>query len=91
LGGLLRGAPQGRGYGSERLEESSVEGHAKELGGGVKRKRGANQRELRLMRSLVRVQAEKVAFTFCGVNWDTPFQGPFFEVVEVILDGMHSF
>jgi len=41
--------------------------------------------------SLVGVHTEEVAFTFCWVNWESPLQGPFFEVVEGLLDSVLSF
>jgi len=31
-------------------------------------------------------RTEEATFTFSGVDWETPFQGPFFKVVEVLLD-----
>jgi len=43
------------------------------------------------MRSLVEVYAEEAVFRFFEVNWETPFQGPFFKVVESLLDGMRGF
>jgi len=44
--------------------------------------------ELRADKKLGGVHAEEATFTFCGVNWETPFQGPFFEVVDGFLDGI---
>jgi len=43
------------------------------------------------MQSLMGFRTEEAAFTFCEVNWEAPFQGPFFEVVEDFLDGLGSF
>jgi len=43
------------------------------------------------MRSLMWARTEEAAFTFSGVDWETPFQGPFFKVVESLLDSMDSF
>jgi len=37
------------------------------------------------------VHVEEIALTFFVVNWEKPFQGPFFEVGKGLLDGMHSF
>jgi len=34
---------------------------------------------------LGRVHTEEVAFTFCRINSETSFQGPFFEVVKGLL------
>jgi len=91
------GTTRGRGPGAERPKtgkELFAEwenrrkfgiGHAKEPGGAAKRKRGASQSELRLTRSLVRVHAEEAVLTFCEVNWEAPFQGSFFEVIEDLL------
>jgi len=43
------------------------------------------------MRSLMGVHTAKATFRFFGVNWEAPFQEPFFEVVEGLLDGVSSF
>jgi len=32
-----------------------------------------------------------VTFTFSGVDWEAPFQGPFFKEVEGLLDKVGSF
>jgi len=37
------------------------------------------------------VHFEEAAFVFCKVNWKTPFQGLFFEMVEGFLHGIRSF
>jgi len=37
------------------------------------------------------VSIEEVTFTFSGVDWEAPFQGPFFKVVEDLLDSVGSF
>jgi len=42
------------------------------------------------MRSLVGVYA-KGASAFCKVNWEEPFEAPFFDVVEGFLDGKRGF
>jgi len=63
----------------------------KNLGGRVESKGGASQSELGLMRSLMGVRTEEATFTFCGVDWAAPFQGPFFKVVESLLDSVDSF
>jgi len=65
--------------------EGSVKSNTEELGGGVEYKGCVGQSELGLMRSLVGVRAEKAAFTFSGVDWEAPFQGPFFKVVKGLL------
>jgi len=39
----------------------------------------------------MRVHTEKAAFTFSRVNWEVSFQGPFFKVVESLLDSVISF
>jgi len=43
------------------------------------------------MQSLVVVRVEEAAFSFCRVNWETPFQGLFFEMVKNLLNGVRSF
>jgi len=43
------------------------------------------------LRSLVGVLAEEAAFVLCRVNWEAPFQGPFFEVIDDFLNGMRGF
>jgi len=43
------------------------------------------------MRSLMGVRTEEAALTFTGVNWEMPFHGPFFKVVEGLHDGVSSF
>jgi len=68
----------------------SVKINAEELGGGVECKGGASQSELGLMQSLMGVRSEESTFTFSGVDWEAPFQGPFFKVVEDILDTLGS-
>jgi len=42
----------------------------------MKRGGGASQRELGLMRGLMRIRTEEATFTFSGVDWEAPFQGP---------------
>jgi len=42
------------------------------------------------MRSLMGVRTEEAAFTFCRVNCEVPFQGPFFNMVEDLLDRVGS-
>jgi len=37
------------------------------------------------------VRTEEAIFTFRGVDWEVPFQGPFFKVVEGLLDSVGSF
>jgi len=37
------------------------------------------------------IRAEEGAFTFCGVNLETLFQGPLFRVTEDFLDCLSSF
>jgi len=69
--------------------ESLLKGHTEELGGGLN-VRGCQQSELGLMRSLMGVRTE-ATFTFSGINWEAPFQGPFFKVVEGLLDSVGSF
>jgi len=61
------------------------------LGSGVECKRGASQSEFGLMRSLMGVRTEEATFTICGVDWEAPFQGPFFKVIEGLLDRVGSF
>jgi len=46
---------------------------------------------LGLMRTLTGVYTEEATFTFSGVDWEAPFWGPFFKVVEGLLDSMGSF
>jgi len=36
-------------------------------------------------------RTEEATFTFSGVDWETPFQGPFFKVIEGLLDRVGSF
>jgi len=43
------------------------------------------------MRSLMGVHIEEATFTFSGVDWEGLFQGPFFKVVEGLLDSVGSF
>jgi len=43
------------------------------------------------MRNLIGVRTEEAAFTFCKVNSDAPFHGPFFEVIEGLLNGVSGF
>jgi len=43
------------------------------------------------MQSLVGVHAEEAAFTFCGVNWEIPFQRSFFEVPEGLMNSVLRF
>jgi len=70
----------------------SVKSNAEELGSGVECKGGgASQSELGLMRSLMGVRTEETTFTFSGVDWEAPFQGPFFKVIEGLLDRVGSF
>jgi len=35
-----------------------------------------------MMRSLMVVRTEEATFTFSGVDWEAPFQGPFFKGIE---------
>jgi len=44
-----------------------------------------------LMRSLIGVRIEEATFTFSGIDWEAPFQRPFFKVVKSLLDGVGSF
>jgi len=37
------------------------------------------------------VRTEEATFTFSGVYWEVPFQGPFFKVIVGLLDTMGSF
>jgi len=71
--------------------EVSVKSNAEELGSGVECNGGASQSELRLMRSLMGVRTEEATFTYIRVNWEAPFQKPFFKVVEGLLDIVGSF
>jgi len=71
--------------------EGSIKSNAEELGGGVECKGGASQSELGLMRSLMWVRTEEATFTFSWVDWEAPFQEPFFKVVEGLLDIVGSF
>jgi len=57
----------------------------------VECKGGANQSELGLMRSLMGVHTEEATLTFSGIDWEAPFQGPFFNVVESLLDSVGNF
>jgi len=43
------------------------------------------------MRSLMGVRTEEATFTFSGVDWEAPFQEPFFKVVEDFMDSVGSF
>jgi len=43
------------------------------------------------MRSLMEVHTEEATFTFSGVEWEAPFQGLFFKVVEGLLESVGSF
>jgi len=43
------------------------------------------------MRGLIGVRTEEVTFTFNGVDCEAPFQGPFFKVIEGLLDRVGSF
>jgi len=71
--------------------EGLVKSNAEELGSGVDCKGGANQSELGLMRSLMGVPTEEATFTFSRFDWEAPFQGPFFKVIEGLLDRVGSF
>jgi len=71
--------------------EGSVKSNAEELGIGVECKRGAGQSELGLMQSLMGDRTEEAPFTFSGVVWEVPFQGPFFKVIEGLLARVGSF
>jgi len=53
--------------------------------------RGFSKSELGLMRSLMGIRTEEATFTFIGVDWEAPFQEPFFKVVEGLLDSVSSF
>jgi len=44
-----------------------------------------------LVLSLMGVSTEEATFTFIGVNWEAPFQGQFFKVVEDLLDSTSSY
>jgi len=37
------------------------------------------------------VHTEEATFTFSGVDWEAPFQRPFFKVIKGFLDRMGSF
>jgi len=37
------------------------------------------------------VRTKEATFTFSGVEWESPFQRPFFKVIEGLLDKMGSF
>jgi len=37
------------------------------------------------------VRTEEATFTFSRVDWEAPFQGPFFKVIEGLLDKVGSF
>jgi len=76
--------------GHAKQKRGSVKRNTEELGGGVEGKGGACQSELGLMRRLVGVRAEEAAFTFSGVDWEAPFQGPFFKVVKDLLNSVGS-
>jgi len=39
----------------------------------------------------MRVRTEEATFTFSGVDWEAPFQEPFFKVIEGLLDRVDSF
>jgi len=71
--------------------EDSVKSNTEELGSGVESKEGASQTELGLMRSLMGIRTEEATFTFIGIDWEAPFHGPFFKVIEGILNRMGSF
>jgi len=101
---IFGGTPRCRGYGAECFKveeelcakgldmqtkgEGSVKSNTEELRGGVECKGDASQG---LMRSLMEVRTEEVTFTFNGVNWEAPFQGPFLNVVEGCLENVGSF
>jgi len=70
--------------------EGSVKSNTEELGGWVECKRGPSQSELGLMRSLMEICTEEAIFTFSGVDWEAPFQGPFFKVVEGLQDSVSA-
>jgi len=55
------------------------------------RRGGAGQSEMGLIRSLMWVRTEETTFTFSRVDWEEPFQEPFFKVVEGLLDSVGSF
>jgi len=71
--------------------EGAVKSNAEELGNGVKCKEGPSQSELGVMRSLIGAHTEEAAFTFSEVDWDAPFQRPFFKVIEGLLNRVGSF
>jgi len=71
--------------------EGSVKRNTEELVGEVKCKGGAGQSEFGLMRSLMGVHTEEATFAFSGIDWEAPFQGSFFKVVEGLLDRVGSF
>jgi len=72
-------------------KEGLVKSNAEELGSGVECKGGASQSELGLMRDLIGVRTEEATFTFSGVDWEVPFQRPFFKVIKGLLDRVGSF
>jgi len=43
------------------------------------------------MRILMGVRTEEATFTFSRVDWEAPFQGPFFKMVDGLLDSVGSF
>jgi len=43
------------------------------------------------MQSLMGVRTEEATFIFSGVDWEMPFQGPFFKVIKGLLDRVGSF
>jgi len=52
---------------------------------------GASQRELRLKWGLMGIRTEEATFTYIGVDWEAPFQRPFFKVIEGLLNRVGSF
>jgi len=68
-----------------------VKSNAEELGNGVKCEGGASQSELGLICGLMGVRAEEATFTFSEIDWEAPFQGPFFKVIEGFLNRVDSF
>jgi len=71
--------------------EGLVKSNAEELGSGVKCEGGASQSELGLKCGLMGVRAEKATFTFSGIDWEAPYQRPFFKVIEGFLNRVGSF
>jgi len=71
--------------------EGSVKSNAEELGSEVECKRDVSQSELGLKRGLMGVRTEEATFTFSRVDWEAPFQGPFFKMIEGLMDRVGNF